>query len=310
SAAGDPTPHGDAPAPALPPHAVPHQRPAPADPAADPEAGPTAGPATPADPAADPTPRTPGAVPASLTGHLTPEEARTVASWDRDLDALAGELLRARATTRDVPLPASLSASQLLRLAADPDGFAAELARPMPRPPQPAARRGTRFHAWVEPRFEELPLPMLGPDELPGGEVYADEPEITDERDLAALKEAFENTPYAHRTPYRVEAPFQITLAGRVVRGRIDAVYHDPATGTYEIVDWKTSRHRTGDPLQLAVYRLAWAELRGLPLDAVTAAFVYVRTGEVVRPDALPARADIERVLLGETADGTPTPAG
>ncbi|MER7831448.1 UvrD-helicase domain-containing protein [Streptomyces sp. NPDC095602] len=266
--------------PALPPHAVPHQRPAPAGPE-------------------------PG-----TTGRLTPEEARTVASWDRDLDALTGELLRARATTRDVPLPASLSASQLLRLAADPDGFAAELARPMPRPPQPAARRGTRFHAWVESRFEALPLPMLGPDELPGGDEYADEPEIADERDLAALKEAFENTPYAHRTPYRVEAPFQITLAGRVVRGRIDAVYHDPESGTYEIVDWKTNRHRTGDPLQLAVYRLAWAELHGLPLDAVTAAFVYVRTGEVVRPDPLPGRADIERVLLGETADSAAASAG
>ena len=130
---------------------------------------------------------------------------------------------------RDVPLPATLSASQLLRLAADPDGFAQELARPMPRPPQPAARRGTRFHAWVESRFEELPLPMLGPDELPGGD--EDDPEIADERDLAALKEAFERTPYARRTPYRVEAPFQITLAGRVIRGRIDAVYRDRPPG-------------------------------------------------------------------------------
>ncbi|MFJ8585030.1 UvrD-helicase domain-containing protein [Streptomyces sp. NPDC093595] len=236
---------------------------------------------------------------------LTPEEARTIASWDRDLSALTTELLRARATTRDVHLPASLTASQLLRLAADPDGFAQELARPMPRPPQPAARRGTRFHAWVEARFEELPLPLLGPDELPGGEAYADEPEIADERDLAALKEAFENTPYAHRTPYRVEAPFQLTLAGRVVRGRIDAVYRDARTGTYEIVDWKTNRFRTADPLQLAVYRLAWAEQHGLAPEEVAAAFVYVRTGEVVRPDGLPGRAEIERILLRGTADGT-----
>ncbi|WP_336318949.1 UvrD-helicase domain-containing protein [Streptomyces lavendofoliae] len=245
---------------------------------------------------------------------LTPEEARAIASWDRDLDALTGELLRARATTRDVLLPASLSASQLLRLAADPEGFAQELARPMPRPPQPAARRGTRFHAWVESRFEALPLPMLGPDELPGGEVYADEPEIADERDLAALKEAFENTAYAHRTPHRVEAPFQLALAGRVIRGRIDAVYQDvdPDTGavTYEIVDWKTNRSRTADPLQLAVYRLAWAEQHGLPLDAVTAAFVYVRTGEVVRPAGLPGRDGIERVLLRGTPDGTTPDAG
>ncbi|WP_256106289.1 UvrD-helicase domain-containing protein [Streptomyces sp. ODS05-4] len=233
---------------------------------------------------------------------LTPEEARAVTSWDRDLDALAGELLRTRATTRDVPLPASLSASEVVRLAADPVGYAQELARPMPRPPQPAARRGTRFHAWVEARFEALPLPLLGPDELPGSEVDADEPEIADERDLAALKEAFERTPYARRTPYRVEAPFQLTLAGRVIRGRIDAVYRDPDTGTYEIVDWKTNRFRTADPLQLAVYRLAWAEQHGLQPEDVTAAFVYVRTGEVVRPDALPDRAALERVLL----DGTP----
>lgn len=243
----------------------------------------------------------------------TPEEARTIASWDRDLQALTRELQRSRSTTRTVPLPASLTASQLMRLAADPDGFAQDLARPMPRPPQPAARRGTRFHAWVESRFEELPLPMLGPEELPGADPddhSTDHSEITDEHDLAALKEAFERTPYARRTPHRMESPFQITLAGRVIRGRIDAVYRTTATTpdgltthAYEIVDWKTSRTLTADPLQLAIYRLAWAEQHGLAPDAVDAAFVFVRSGEVVRPKALPDRADLERILLGETAE-------
>ncbi|MHA5050897.1 ATP-dependent helicase [Streptomyces sp. SD15] len=232
---------------------------------------------------------------ASDTDTLTPEEARTLASWDRDLDALTGELLRARASVTDVPLPPSLTVSQLLHLAADPDGFAQELARPMPRPPQPAARRGTRFHAWVESRFEELRLPMLEPEELPG-----DDAEIADERDLEALKDAFERTPYAHRTPHRVEAPFQLAIAGRVVRGRIDAVYQeDDGSGpTYEIVDWKTGRTRTADPLQLALYRLAWAEQRGVPLESVKATFLYVRSGEVVRPDHLPGRAALERLLM------------
>ncbi|MGW5211535.1 UvrD-helicase domain-containing protein [Streptomyces sp. NPDC004051] len=245
---------------------------------------------------------------------LTPEEARTVASWDRDLDALTGELLRARDSVTEVPLPASLTTSQLLRLAADPDGFARELARPMPRPPQPAARRGTRFHAWVETRFEELTLPMLEPDELPGSEA-----EIADEHDLAALKDAFERTEYARRTPYRVEAPFQLAIAGRVVRGRIDAVYRQDAGEegaggeggagdgtTYEIVDWKTHRHRTADPLQLAVYRIAWAEQQGVPPESVTAAFLYVRTGEVVRPDTLPDREALERLLLEEPSGEIP----
>ncbi|KUO04365.1 ATP-dependent DNA helicase [Streptomyces caeruleatus] len=253
--------------------------------------------ATSPEPSAGPLARPHPAEPA-----LTPEEARTIASWDRDLDALTGELLRARASVTDVPLPASLSASQLLRLAADPDGFAQELARPMPRPPQPAARRGTRFHAWVEARFEELTLPMLEPEDLPGSEA-----EIADERDLEALKDAFERTEYAHRTPYRVEAPFQLVIAGRVVRGRIDAVYKDvDAEGAtaYEIVDWKTNRTHTADPLQLALYRLAWAEQQGMPLESVNAVFLYVRSGEVVRPDDLPGRAALERLLTEEPVPG------
>ncbi|OIK26499.1 ATP-dependent DNA helicase [Streptomyces malaysiense] len=255
-------PRGDAPYAGAP--AIPHQASAPAEPGARPD--------------------------------LTPEESRLVASWDRDLDALAGELLLARRAVTDVPLPATLTATQLLRLAEDPDGLARELARPMPRPPQPAARRGTRFHAWVESRYEELELPLLEPDELPGTDA-----EIADERDLEALKEAFERTEYARRTPYRVEEPVQLVLAGRVVRGRIDAVYREGegATATYEIVDWKTGREHTADPLQLAVYRLAWAEQQGVPLDAVTATFLYVRTGEAVRPRDLPGRAALERLLTG-----------
>ncbi|WP_059013233.1 ATP-dependent DNA helicase [Streptomyces specialis] len=229
---------------------------------------------------------------------LTPEEQRTVASWDRDLTALAGELRQARAAVRDVELPLSLSASQVQRLAADPEGFARELARPMPRPPQPAARRGTRFHAWVESRFETLALPMLGLDELPGGDPEEDA-EIRDERELAALKEAFSRTPYASRTPYRVEAPFRVQLAGRVIRGRIDAVYRT-ATGGFDIIDWKTTRRQDADPLQLAIYRVAWAERHGLPLSAVSAAFLYVRSGELGRPTVLPGRRGLERLLLGE----------
>ncbi|MFC5718782.1 UvrD-helicase domain-containing protein [Streptomyces gamaensis] len=293
-------PHQYAPAPGQPGGALPHpappaddtpERPAPALPGVPARTRPGAGLAHPAPPAdAGPEP-------------LLPEEARLAASWDRDLEALAGELRRARASVRDVPLPSSLSASQLVRLAADPEAFARELARPLPRPPQPAARRGTRFHAWIESRFEELPLPMLGPDELPGaGDDDPDGPEIADERDLAALKAAFERTPYADRTPYRVEAPFQLALAGRVIRGRIDAVYRErgPDGDTYEIVDWKTGRTHRADPLQLAVYRLAWAERQGVPLSAVTAAFVHVRDGRTVRPEGLPDRPGLERLLLGE----------
>ncbi|MGV9903885.1 UvrD-helicase domain-containing protein [Streptomyces sp. NPDC003388] len=285
--------------------AVPHQAPAP-DERAGRRGHTPAGPAHPAHRTRPAGPAYPAPPAGDETG-VTPEEARAIASWDRDLDALTGELLRARRGITEVPLPATLTASQLMLLAQDPDGLAQELARPMPRPPQPAARRGTRFHAWVEARFEELTLPMLEPDELPGAEA-----EIADERDLEALKEAFENTEYAHRTPYRIEAPFQLTLAGRVVRGRIDAVYRsgDGDRVTYEIVDWKTNRAHTADPLQLAVYRLAWAEQQGVPPESVTAAFLYVRTGEVVRPEDLPDRAALERLLTDDHPDHPREAAG
>ncbi len=233
------------------------------------------------------------AVPRARTPR-TPEDLRTVASWDRDLEALATELRRSRRTVHDVPLPSSLSASQVLRLAGDPDGLARELARPMPRRPAPAARRGTRFHAWVESRFEALELPLIDPDELPGADA-----EIADEHDLAALKDAFEHTAYAHRTPYAIESTFQLALAGRVIRGRIDAVYRtETAEGvTYEIVDWKTGHGGSADPLQLAIYRLAWAEQQGVPVETVTAAFVFVRTGKVTHPERLPGREELERLL-------------
>jgi DNA helicase-2/ATP-dependent DNA helicase PcrA len=36
--------------------------------------------------------------------------------------------------------------------------------------------------------------------------------------------------------------------------------------------------------VQLAVYRLAWHQLSGAPLETVSAAFVHVRSGTTVRP--------------------------
>jgi DNA helicase-2/ATP-dependent DNA helicase PcrA len=148
----------------------------------------------------------------------------------------------------------------------------------------------------VESLFAQQPL--LEPDDLPG----AADDDIVDEADLEQLKQAFLRSPYALRSPHAIEAPFQLVLAGRVVRGRIDAVYE---TGDgFEVVDWKTNRRATADPLQLAVYRLAWAEIVGLPVERVTAAFLYVRTGEVVRPADLPGREDLERLLSSDDSGG------
>lgn len=220
-------------------------------------------------------------------------ETATVAEWDAELERLLAEARRDRSTDLAVPLPSSLSATALGRLRDDPETFARELARPMPRPPSSAARFGTRFHAWVEARFGQQDL--FDYDELPG---RADAG-IDDDSDLKELIATFESGPFATRTPHQVEAPFALVLGGQVVRGRIDAVYADPGPDDdgFLVVDWKTHRSATADPLQLGIYRLAWAELHDVPLERVRAAFYYVRTGQVVEADDLPDRQALEALL-------------
>jgi DNA helicase-2/ATP-dependent DNA helicase PcrA len=232
--------------------------------------------------------------PSPLHG-LGVDDLDLVRGWDDDIALLLEERRAERSATRVVPLPASLSASDLLRLARDPEAFTRHLARPVPAAPAPAARRGTRFHAWVETHYGVAPL--LDPDDLPG----AADPDIDSDDALAAMQEAFLASPYADRSPVGVEVPFSLVLGGRVVPGRIDAVFAsaDPdGSARYEVVDWKTSRAHDSDPLQLAIYRLAYAELAGVPVDRVDAAFLYVRDGAVVRPDALPDRAALEALLV------------
>jgi DNA helicase-2/ATP-dependent DNA helicase PcrA len=220
-----------------------------------------------------------------------------VARWDSELERLLSEARESRSRQAyDVVLPTALSATQVMRLAKDPDGLASELARPMPRKPNRAARFGTRFHAWVESYFGQQFL--LDPDDLPGA---ADEG-IVDDTDLTELMDAFRVGPYGEKMPYEIEAPFALAIGGRVVRGRIDAVYQvirpDGSRG-YDVIDWKTSRSETADPLQLAIYRVAWAELLGIPVAQVGAAFYYVRTGDIVRPENLPDRQSLVTLLNG-----------
>ncbi|MBS44734.1 MAG: DNA helicase UvrD [Nocardioides sp.] len=218
-----------------------------------------------------------------------------VDEWDAEIERLLAEARRDRGSEVAVPLPDSLSTTSLQRLRDAPEEFARELARPMPRPPAPAARFGTRFHAWVEARFGQQAL--LDTDELSG----RGDTDVTDEVELAELVELFEKGEFADRVPLAVEPAFAIVLAGQVVRGRIDAVYRDGTTDDgedrYLLVDWKTGAEYRADPLQLAVYRQAWCELRGVRPEQVRAAFYYVRAGSLVEPPDLPDRAELEALL-------------
>jgi DNA helicase II / ATP-dependent DNA helicase PcrA len=233
------------------------------------------------------------------------QEAR--ARWAHEVDVLLAERDAGR-TTGTVVLPAHLSASRLVRLAEDPQALAAEVRRPLPAPPRPQTRRGTAFHAWLERRFRAAAL--VDVDEVPG----AADLDAGPDTELPRLQRSFLASAWASRTPTAVEVDVETVVDGAVLRGRIDAVFAAPGGG-WEVVDWKTGVPPTGAAararaVQLAVYRLAWARLRKVPLEAVSAAFFYASTGETVRPvDLLDEAGLVEllgRVPVGGSGSGGP----
>lgn len=222
-----------------------------------------------------------------------------VAAWRAEVSALLAEHHQQNQAHIVVTLPTHLSVSQLVDLDTDESKFAERLRRPTPFKPNPLARRGTAFHAWVERRFGATQL--LDIDELPGA---ADAAAGVDD-DFAALQEAFLASPWANRTPVEVEVPFETVIGDTVIRGRIDAVFAQRGTDgepVWLVVDWKTGAvpepaQRESLYVQLAAYRIAWAQLMDVDVERVRAAFHYVRRGITLEPDDLPDARGLANLL-------------
>jgi DNA helicase-2/ATP-dependent DNA helicase PcrA len=208
--------------------------------------------------------------------------------WHEAFAALMEESL-ASTSSPDVSLGAHVGASTFLRALKEPDALALDLLRPMPRQPSLAAARGIAWHAWVETVFGQQSLWDM--DDLPG----AADAFITTDAQLEELKAAFRQSRYAGLTPVATEEPFSLVIGGRVINGRMDAVFFE--NGRYEVVDWKTGGTAKVDPRQLAIYRLAWSHIAGVPWRDVDAAFVMVATGEELRPST---DAEVEELLTLE----------
>lgn len=214
--------------------------------------------------------------------------------------ALARRLLDDRGTTHPrVHLPASIPASGVLLGHRDPKALRDQLVRPMPRPVTMAASVGTQFHTWLQERFGRADHPDLDFEEI-------DEPDPAGPAEMALrrLREGFESGPYADRVPVAVETPFILTVGEVQIRGRIDAVFmteQDP-DHSYRVVDWKTSE-TSPDPLQLSIYRLAWARAQGVEVDRVDAVFHHVRSHLDERPARLLDAAELASLLTTVGAD-------
>ncbi|MEU2174486.1 ATP-dependent DNA helicase [Nocardia sp. NPDC019219] len=235
--------------------------------------------------------------------------------WAADVDALLAEHQDAATAAGEVELPGQIAATALVELRADPARLAARLRRPLPYPPNPLARRGTAFHAWVQRWFGSTRL--LGLDELPGA-ADSGAADAGLDAELTAMQQAFLNSRWADRSPIEVEIPFETSIAGTVIRGRMDAVFAEPG-GRWIVVDWKTGAEPSAaeEPavaMQLAVYRLAWARLmaarEGRPehemLHRIGAAFHYVRTGRTIAPVNLAGPEELAELIRNAAPAGSP----
>jgi DNA helicase-2/ATP-dependent DNA helicase PcrA len=222
--------------------------------------------------------------------------------WRTEIDLLLAERAARFGASTTVTLPARVPASRFKDFVAEPDRVASSLRRPMPERPYRATRLGTLFHSWVENRYgidgasEQLDALL---EETDAGE-------LVDDAALATLQATFERSEWATRRPVEVEREIHLVLDGQVIICKIDAVYE--TDGRFEIVDWKTGKapRDAGDleakQLQLALYRLAYARWRGVPLEAIDAVFYFVADDRVIRPERLFDEAELVALWRGALA--------
>ena len=200
-----------------------------------------------------------------------------VESWVHALERLREERSVAQTDVRKVALPASVGASTMLRALREPEELAQDLARPMPRRSSAVASRGTLVHELIEKHYTT--------------NVLFDYEELVDSTNVSAdlsadveqLRAAFLRSRFADMTPAAVEQNFILGIGGTPVSGYIDAVFH--VDGRYLVVDWKTGTSAHVDPMQLAIYRLAWARIKNIDWRDVDTCFVMLAEDCEITPD-------------------------
>ena len=125
----------------------------------------------------------------------------------------------------------------------------------------------------------------------------AEDEELSD-AELATCRRSSWRAAGASDTPVAVEAPFEMVVGGRLLRGRIDAVY-PREDGGFDVIDFKTGTMPKGADfeaasLQLSIYRLAWADLAEW-IRGCDGGFLYVRDSHVERPAKLLDRDELAR---------------
>ncbi len=216
---------------------------------------------------------------------LSLEQLQVLKEFDQEIDLLISNLQDESQRVRKVRIPEYLNVTKSIKLIRNSKEFAENLIRPMPQKPIDQSRRGTQFHYWVEKYFSKPAL--FDALDIEGS---ADQSYI-DDQTLEEMKNAFMNSKWAKLEPMELEWPFEISIEGRSMRGRIDAVFKD---GEHILlIDWKTGLVDKSDNLQLGWYRHAWWKHHGTNPNNLKAGFVYVPSMEF-KPELNPFEVDDE----------------
>ncbi|MFM5904797.1 MAG: UvrD-helicase domain-containing protein [Micrococcales bacterium] len=237
----------------------------------------------------------------TLSALVTPRGALQK-SLQRDLDLLLGERVNNLSRLNQVELPIRVNASGFKDYVLDAEKAAAKILRPVPEAPYQATRAGTIFHNMMEERFAHLSRALAtggNIDDL-GLEIAAQQVESVDlvahKEKIAELQANFAQSEWANQQPAYVEIEIQLAVENNIFICKLDAVFQT-ADG-FEVVDWKTGASPKGQKeedervLQLALYRVAFAALKRIPIERVSACLYYVEENRVIRRtdlDDLPA---------------------
>ncbi|MDO4792002.1 MAG: ATP-dependent DNA helicase [Buchananella hordeovulneris] len=199
-----------------------------------------------------------------------------------------------------VRLPSRLATTATAALLEEPQEFAKQLRRPLPRAPHSAANLGTAFHQLIEHELKQANLLDLEEESVP----VALTPQAQ-EKVEGWLEWAMAQPLVRDSQVVCVEEEVQLPAGKLQLAGRIDAVFKQTtaAREKYLVVDWKTGRVPTQqqDKLrkayQLVVYRDAFAAERGIAPAQVEALFVYVSAQQVVRVEDLAPQASTAHLI-------------
>ena len=237
-------------------------------------------------------------------GDLRTIDLATAQTHLGDIDLLIAERAERLAQLDRVELPVRINASGFKDYLQDAENLADRMQRPVPLQPFAATRAGTIFHSLMEERFAGLADRWHTDSEgidyetvaAGGAEISAAQLATMDlaahQQRIETLLRTFDASRWAGLQPSDCEIEIQLAIGANIFICKLDAVFATP-DGGFEIVDWKTgeppkdAEEEYSRSLQLALYRMAYCELKGLPPAKVSATLYYVEANKELSPELL-----------------------